>query len=549
MKTPKHCMACWTVWVGVLAVVGPAHAETIYVSKGGDDAKDGLTWATAKYTVQAGLNAASSGDQVWVAAGTYVENIALKLGVALYGGLAGTENPTTFDLADRNFLVHPTILDGNQADSVVTSPSTATATTRIDGFTVRNGAGRLSGSYRYGGGIYCSYSSPTIANNTITGNTLSDPSYGGGIYCDHSSPKIINNTIGNNAASSRGGGIYCSYSSPMIANNAIKGNRASGGSGGGISCYYSSPTIVANTIAGNSAFTYGGGVSCISSSSPVVADNAITGNRAGSTGGGIYCSGSSPTIANNTIAGNSASEDGGGGTYCINCTLPPTIVNTIIAFNSSGVYNSGGSLTLRYNCVYGNITGNYLVVADQTGINGNISADPLFIRNPCDGGDGWGDDPNTTEMNEGANDDYGDLRLRVDSPCIDAADNAAVPADAADLDGDLNTTEPLPIDLGGGKRFFDDPATTDTGAGTPPIVDIGAWEYFLVLIPDFDRDQDVDQADFAHMQECLVGRRVVEPACENANLNDDRYVDQDDVAIFEACASGPGIPADPACLE
>jgi hypothetical protein len=64
----------------------------------------------------------------------------------------------------------------------------------------------------------------------------------------------------------------------------------------------------------------------------------------------------------------------------------------------------------------------------------------------------------------------------LDSPCIDAADNAALPADRTDLDDDGDTSELLPIDLAGGPRFVDDLLTPDTGEGTPPIVDMGAYE-------------------------------------------------------------------------
>jgi hypothetical protein len=36
---------------------------------------------------------------------------------------------------------------------------------------------------------------------------------------------------------------------------------------------------------------------------------------------------------------------------------------------------------------------------------------------------------------------------------IDAGDNDALPQDQQDLDGDGNTTEPLPLDLGGEARI------------------------------------------------------------------------------------------------
>jgi hypothetical protein len=69
-----------------------------------------------------------------------------------------------------------------------------------------------------------------------------------------------------------------------------------------------------------------------------------------------------------------------------------------------------------------------------------------------------------------------DLALLASSPCIDAGDNTAVPADALDLDNDLDTTERAPYDVADNPRFVDDPAVTDTGNGAAPIVDMGASE-------------------------------------------------------------------------
>ncbi len=163
---------------------------------------DGASWETAYHKVQQGLDAAVSGDEVWVAAGTYVENIALKNGVGLYGGFAGTET----DRGQRDWTANVTVIDGGGSGDVVTGASSST----IDGFAIRNG-------WR---GIYCDHSSPTIANNTIVGNSY---------------------------------GIYCSYSSPTIANNTVRGN-----SGTGIRCWYSSPTIANNTIVENSYGIYCG---------------------------------------------------------------------------------------------------------------------------------------------------------------------------------------------------------------------------------------------------------------------------------------------------
>jgi parallel beta-helix repeat protein len=446
-----------------------------HVWPAGNDANDGLTWATAKQTVRAGLNAAIAGEQVWVAAGTYVETIVLSPGVALYGGFAGTET----DLAQRNWKANETILDGNQAGSVVTASGVIGPDARLDGFTIRNGKAAS------GGGICCSGGSPTIVNNTVTANSAT--STGGGIYGSASSMVVANNTVTSNEAPT-GGGIYCTAGSPLIRDNLIARNL-----GGGVYSFSSSAMLLGNTIAGNTASQGGGGIRCQGSVAGTIANNVIVGNSA-MVGGGIWCNSCTPMIANNTIIANSATGTTpyGGGILCVGSSpaIVNTIVNTLVAFNSSGIYRLGGStVLLRCDCVYGNAQYDYGNLTDPTGTDGNISADPNFVRAASPGADGtWGT----------ADDDYGDLRLPAGSPCIDAGRNADVPADAADLDGDGNTTEPLPLDLAGKARLAEDPGTVDTGSGTPPIVDIGAYEY--VCAGDVDGDGHVDVSDLL----CLV---------------------------------------------
>jgi len=607
-------------WSCVASKVTVGQALTIHVSMAGNNTNDGLTWATAKLTAQAGLDAATSGDQVWVAAGTYVENVTLADGVALYGGFAGNEDPATFDLATRDFTAHETILDGNQAGSVVTCPPGATTTTRIDGFTIRNGNAWTGNAY--GGGIYCDHSSPSIENNRITGN---DAAWGGGICCHGGLPTIARNTVTGNGTYYGGAGVYCWDSSATIRNNMITANASAGhndafgrGAGSGIHCVaiwpvLSSPTITSNIISGNrNKLSHSGAIFCdmyvaptitnntiadnvdygirgegplvvkgnmvsrnlcgimsvegviegntiygnalagiqVEAGSGTVANNVIVGNghSGGGTSGGVQNLGWSGTISNNTVVANGG--DWGGGIY-VSYQAGYHIVNNIVALNSSGLRSDADSfLVLRYNCVYGNAAYDYSGLADPTGVDGNISADPLFLRNASAGPDGqWGT----------ADDDYGDLRLQAVSPCIDAGNNADV------LAGIL-------ADVAGHLRSIDDPSTPDCQwspgtCGTAPIVDMGAYEFVPVLPSDFDRDGDVDPVDLDVFKACATGPAIPynpaalpepEPGCAltpdgngkiAADFDQDGDVDQSDFGIFQRCFSGSGHVVDAGCAQ
>ena len=243
----------------------------IFVDASAKRTGTGSSWADAYPSIQSALSAARSGQQIWVAVGRYSQAITLKSGVGLYGGFAGVEDSATFDLADRDFATNETILDGNRAHRVVTAPSGATVSTRIDGFTITNG------SASSGGGLYLYYSSPTIANNTITGNVAG---YGGGLYLANSSPTITNNLISGNTAvpftggqlGAIGGGLYLAGGSPTMTNNTIIGNSAAG-AGGGLFLYHSSPTLANTIVAFNSS-----GIQRTGGGTPLLRHNCFYGN-------------------------------------------------------------------------------------------------------------------------------------------------------------------------------------------------------------------------------------------------------------------------------
>lgn len=98
----------------------------------------------------------------------------------------------------------------------------------------------------------------------------------------------------------------------------------------------------------------------------------------------LYFDASPPTFLNCTFAYNSI-YDGMGAVLSCNDS-PPTIENTIIAFNNDAYpLSSGGDAPFLGCCdIYGNAGGDWVgSIADQYGISGNISLDPEFCLVNC----------------------------------------------------------------------------------------------------------------------------------------------------------------------
>lgn len=227
----------------------------------------------------------------------------------------------------------------------------------------------------------------------------------------------------------------------------------------------------------NSAWGWGGGL-WLGGGEPHLERCELRGNLA-QEGGGLMAGGSSPTIVNCLFANNAASLNfGGTGGAILSWTSSPNLVNCTFAGNFA---NSGSAIraALDSQCNFGNciiwnngsnpfsIQGTSVISIERSDVQGgwngpggwNIDADPLFI------------DPAA-----------GDYRLAQGSPCIDAADNDALPLDSiTDLDG-------LP-------RFVDDQTAQNTGQGEGPLADMGAYE--RQVAPGFcpaDCAQPVDNA-------------------------------------------------------
>jgi len=90
---------------------------------------DGTSPETAFETIQEGIDAAAHGDTVMVAEGTSLENIHFK-GKNI---ILRSNDPFGPD------VVRTTIIDGDQAGSVVIFSGTEDETCVLSGFTIRNG--------------------------------------------------------------------------------------------------------------------------------------------------------------------------------------------------------------------------------------------------------------------------------------------------------------------------------------------------------------------------------------------------------------------------
>ncbi len=88
------------------------------------------------------------------------------------------------------------------------------------------------------------------------------------------------------------------------------------------------------------------------------------------------------------------------------------------------------------------------------------------------------------------------------------------------------------------------------GSGTPPIVDMGAYEHVPTAPADFDDDGDVDGDDLTAFEACASGPGVsTSSGCQAKDLDHDNDVDQSDFGRFQRCLSGSGAAANLNCAS
>jgi predicted outer membrane repeat protein len=344
-----------------------------------------------------------------------------------------------------------------------------------------------------GGGV--SVGEAMVIGCTFSGNTATGR--GGAVFLDDDTA-FIDCLFTGNAAALYGGAICgISRSNVSLVSCTLIDNTAD--FGGALYLNETAPHLTNCALIGNAA-TEWGGAAYTAFADPVFTNCLLNGNSAGGTGGGLHNFRSSPRLTNCTLTNNSAGTDGGG--IYNQLEAYPVIVNCILWQNTDGgpadesaqVYHFTDSQSaVSYSCVQG-WTG-------ALGGVGNFPDDPQLL------------DPAGPDGIPGTADD--DLRLPSGSPCVDAGDSAVVPSCATDLDST--------------DRIVDDPGTPDSGPGTPPHVDLGAYEFGGMPLEDCNHNALGDDCELAG---------GITPDCNTNGVPDDCDI----VGGTSSDCNGNGVP-------
>jgi Right handed beta helix region len=180
-----------------------------------------------------------------------------------------------------------------------------------------------------------------------------------------------------------GAGIMIQGASPTITQNIFRDNvQGSGGFGAAIGANGSSAWIERNTFVANPCDTQGlsGVVSFINTSYSHIINNVFRDNpccainMSGAGGGSV--------VANNTIVRNNV-----GVRVDARITFSQLYANNIMVGNGIGLqvdlFSPDCQLRWNNNLVFRNTT-NYSGIENQTGLNGNIAQDPMFVEGHTD---------------------------------------------------------------------------------------------------------------------------------------------------------------------
>ena len=329
-------------------------------------------------TIQQGIDAAPcDGDEVVVGDGLYT----------------GTQNKN-LDFGGKNVKLRSVsgpggvIIDCQNVGRGVYLHSGEDTTAVIEGFTIA--AGNPSGTFTYGGGIYCNGASVTVRNCVLTANHAD---YGGGMAWIDGSAVLEDVHVINNTAEQFGGGLYCTRDSlggRLDLVNVM--DNVAGYSGGGIYDVTSELLVLDSVFHGNVADF--GGAMYIGRSAPDIRRSHFQHNSALRGGAMFIPYESTCKISRSTIVNNINTQAGWGAVQSNDSE--PLIYQTIIAYNDGGL--GVACLGPKYPTIYHSLS---YANADGDSLCGthhdNLFRDPWFCDEPVE-----------------------DYTLHDDSPCLPA---------------------------------------------------------------------------------------------------------------------------------
>lgn len=472
----------------VVALFGvqTASAAIVFVDGAAPGGGDGATWATALTTIQSGIDAAGSGDGVFVKSGTYAESLVLKSNISLLGGFAGTEalpeerdldtNETVIDLSSLPRPVRGLLLDGvaNVQIDALTIQGAQTSQGGA-GALVQNSTGEirlsncnfeLNHSDGNGGGLRATNTVLSIVSSVFRDN---DANHGGAISIEGGEVTAIGVQALGNSAAFRGGACYLDTADASITNCLFEDNDSN--SGGGIHGHNTAATITATSFITNDVVDLGGGISWYGE--PLNVSRCLfVGNTAGNRGGGgLEVHETNAHVADSLFTQNVAANQGGGairfdlGVFEV---VQSTLVENSTSGAGGGIVGLRGGVQVRNSLLSGN-DGNAL---EETGANITVVYCLFDANTPADfvsqsGGILAGAD----DINDLAPGAIGNLS--GDPGFANAAALDFHLLGISDAIGRASSIYATPADLDGNDRPGED--------GVP---DIGAYEFYDEVAPN-----------------------------------------------------------------
>ena len=358
--------------IAALSASITSQAATLYVNFSATGANNGTSWANAYTRLQDALAVAASGDQIWVASGTYkpsttgnrTQSFNVSSGVGLYGSFAGTEST----LAERSATAAATILSGDRLGNGSGSRSRTEAT-------------RLDNTYNV---VRVTGAASTVTFDRLTIQSGHSETYGdtydrgAGIHflASTAGNVVITNCIirWNTARSSAGWFDDSNHAFLVTATQLVENQTERGGAAG----FGSSFTMQNSSFVGNrtensrDGYQWGGGLFIANGTGQVI-NCVFASNYAAEEGGGVYNHGNA-TFINCTFHGNSAVR---WSSALHDRTNTASVKNCIFWGNTGTAYpisaDGGNPGTPVFNSL---VQGGY-TAAGATAI---ISSDPLFTN-------------------------------------------------------------------------------------------------------------------------------------------------------------------------